>query len=517
MERFMITKINIKFPILLLLFFILFVLCGCLGDFAGDTAIISIKLNGGSAAGKAAVSINELEHIITLTGPTGEITLTVIGEGTARAVVATGLWQIDVKGYFGEELYSTGTASTEVEAWRTANVAIQMTVVWLDKGGPGVPIPYDPGDGTEGNPFKVYNPATLQKIGTGTDGWNLDVHYILTENINMTGQDFTPIGSIGTGNEFTGTLNGNGKIIIGLTINSSSSAGQGLFGIIAGTAAKVNNLTLTRVDIGASLTGNTVGAVVGSNIGGTVVNCRVSGNINGFEQVGGVVGINDGTVSECVFITGSISGIGLFNNSIGGVVGLNNSGSMLEKCYSSGSVTGGDTVGGLAGWNEGTIENCYSMCDVSVVNTEAGGVVGFNQNYGVVTNCYFNGSVSGENFVGGVVGNNDGTIAAVVSNCVALNPDITRTGGIDIDFGRVVGINTGSGSLTNNYGRCSILSFYDVTPSFTFSPSSFNFNQLTGFHGAQITTTQWEDVGWWTGTALFTDSWWSGKLPPVVP
>lgn len=125
--------------------------------------------------------------------------------------------------------------------------------------------------------------------------------------------------------------------------------------------------------------------------------------ILGDWYVGGLVGWNCGTVSGC-YSTGSVSG----RYDVGGLVGWNEG--TVSNCYSTGSVSGiVYYVGGLAGENWGTVTGCYSTGSVSGVG-DVGGLVGYNW-FGTVSGCYSTGSVSGGNRVGGLVGKNYGTVS----------------------------------------------------------------------------------------------------------
>ena len=117
---------------------------------------------------------------------------------------------------------------------------------------------------------------------------------------------------------------------------------------------------------------------------GKVQNLSVSGDINGNRYVGGVVGWNGGTVTGCIFSgSGSVSG----SYSVGGVVGDNRG--TVENCHNIGAVSGsGWFVGGVVGDNSGTVKNCYNIGDVSG-KISVGGVVGWNISSGNVKNCYY--------------------------------------------------------------------------------------------------------------------------------
>ena len=118
--------------------------------------------------------------------------------------------------------------------------------------------------------------------------------------------------------------------------------------------------------------------------GGTLQDLGVKASyIKGVNQVGGLCGWNFGTVTNC-YNTGSVAG----NGYVGGLCGLNYG--TVTNCYNSGSVTGNDYVGGVCGWNFGTVTNCYNTGSVAgngLVGGLVGGVCG--RNYATVTNCYY--------------------------------------------------------------------------------------------------------------------------------
>ena len=255
-----------------------------------------------------------------------------------------------------------------------------------------------------------------------------------------------------------------------------------MFGSI-GTGAEVKNLTL----VDCYIIGNDyVGGLVGRN-DGTITNSGTEGFVGGNSRgVGGVVGYNEGTVENC-HASGNISGGGN-SNYVGGVVGLN--GGTVEKCYATGNVGGNGVsyVGGVVGWNPGgTVEKCYATGNVSG-SRYVGGVVGNSQN-GTVENCYAMGAVSGADFVGGVVG----TIYTVVTNCVALNPNISirRTG--ETSYGRVGVGRSWDPKLINNYAR-NDMQFNNSTRTWT--------KNTSGDHdGADITAANYHLESWWSNAA----------------
>ena len=226
----------------------------------------------------------------------------------------------------------------------------------------------------------IYTYADLKKVGTGDDGWNLDSDYKLMNDIDASaseGEGWTTIGN--TTNKFTGIFNGQGYRISNLHIDTSESfaGSQGVFGVIEG--GTVENL---RVEGSYSAGGNYTGGIAGQTLAGSIIrNCRFSGSIITEEDWPGWFG----------GITGSL---------VGGTI---------ERCYASGTITGGadggSFHGGLVGYNEGTISNCYSSCGVSG-DDKVGGLVGTNYR-GKIYKSYSTGAVSGNSNVGGFCGSED--------------------------------------------------------------------------------------------------------------
>lgn len=205
---------------------------------------------------------------------------------------------------------------------------------------------------------KAYSIATVE----GLQAWNeaalndLSISCTLTHDITLPTvsegeSNWTPIGDYK--NPYTGTFNGGGHTITGLTVDQKETDNVGLIGYL-GSDGKVQNLTLENVNLNGNLY---VGGVVGYSNNGTVTACTVSGSINGKDYVGGIVGSNYlGTVTACYNTSSTVNGSYL----VGGVVGQNNKG-IVTACYNaSGSIYGKVTVGGVVGDNyTGTVTACY--------------------------------------------------------------------------------------------------------------------------------------------------------------
>ena len=188
---------------------------------------------------------------------------------------------------------------------------------------------------------------------------------------------WTPIGNgSGSGSNqirYTGTFDGRGCVITGLTYNNDQKEYVGLFGYV-GSGGLVENVGLE----GGSMTGsNYVGGVVGRN-SATVTNCYNTGGVSGEYWVGGVAGHNSKSVKDC-YHRGKISCSGYY---AGGVVGYIDGGS-VESCYSAATFEGGGSnVGGVAGYNHAELKNCCYDSDLAGSVTDA---VGSSDAWGTIS------------------------------------------------------------------------------------------------------------------------------------
>jgi hypothetical protein len=275
-------------------------------------------------------------------------------------------------------------------------------------------IPVLRGSGTSASPYCVRDYVGL--TGIGTSPYTVSSVYRVTTNIDASASDtsnsgsgFVPMGNATT--SFTGTFHGGGHKITNLHINRSSTNYIGLFGFI-GSGATVDSLSV-GID---SMSGNKyVGGFAGYNKG-TVKYCSTSGVVTGNTSVGGLIGLDSlGTVS---YSSSGVTTNGKID--IGGLIGDKVGTGKVSYCYATGNTigdtsSGSYTAGGLVGYNEDTISNCYATG--TVAGTSAiGGMVG--SNYGLVSYSYAVGAVSGTNtnYVSGFAGFNAGTITKCFYN-----------------------------------------------------------------------------------------------------
>ncbi len=242
-------------------------------------------------------------------------------------------------------------------------------------------------------------------------------------------EGFEPVGD--GANRFTGSFAGEGHRIANLSIDRGG-AGVGHVGIwgVVGRGTDLGVIENFVVDHAGIRGGNGVGAVVGYLAAGTVNNVGVvssqSNDVTGNADVGGLLGVNEtGTVMNS-YATGNVAGNG---NNIGGLVGNNSR--LITNSYATGAVNGAASTGGLVGVNGGGTVNGYAT-GVVEGNESAGGLVGFNNN-GTV-NGHATGAVTGKaKNTGGLVGLNNNRVTGYATGAV------TGTG----NTGGLVGINNG--------------------------------------------------------------------------
>ena len=251
------------------------------------------------------------------------------------------------------------------------------------------PTPPTLGDGTSGNPYQIATLDNLYWLSQTTAAWVINKYFIQTADIDASASSGWDGGAGWTpiGNattSFAGSYNGQGHIISGLFINRSSTDNIGLFGM-TGSSCTIQNLGVANVNITGK---NSSGGLVGKNQR-TISNCYSTGSVSGASSVGGLVGFSFYATVSNSYNTGSVSGA----NSVGGLVGNQNRGT-ISNSYSTGSVTGtGSFYGGFVGYSDhGTVSNCYSTGSVS--GTGGGGLVGYNY-LASVTNSFWDKETSG--------------------------------------------------------------------------------------------------------------------------
>ena len=241
--------------------------------------------------------------------------------------------------------------------------------------------------------YTVTSADGLMNIAELVNGGKTDINITLTADIDLTGKNWTPIGT-DYDNSYKGTFDGGGHTITGLTFTTNDEF-AGLFGWL-NRAGTVKNVVMEGVQITSNqIYGGSIGGVVGSGWG-TIENCSVSGSVSGTVYVGGVVGAQwGGSITGCsssATVKGTVD--------VGGVAGQTNSSATLTACYATGNViieinpkkniAGGSLVGMNAG---SSLLACYATGNVTSTGSSTGYVHigGFlGNNYAnVMTACYW--------------------------------------------------------------------------------------------------------------------------------
>ena len=235
--------------------------------------------------------------------------------------------------------------------------------------------------------YTVTSADGLMNVAKLVNGGKTDINITLDKNIDLTGKDWTPIGT-DYDNSYKGTFDGGGHTITGLTFTTNDEY-AGLFGWL-NRAGTVKNVVMEGVQITSNqIYGGSIGGVVGYSWG-TIENCSVSGSVSGTDCVGGVVG----------------------SQKAGSIIG----------CCTSATVKGTHYVGGVAGEKWGTMTACYATGNVTLEiasqkNLYGGGVVGLNGGSRVLA-CYATGNVTstgsstGNVHIGGLFGDSYTTVTA---------------------------------------------------------------------------------------------------------
>ena len=259
--------------------------------------------------------------------------------------------------------------------------------------------------------YTVTSADGLMNIAELVNGGKSDINITLDTDIDLTGKDWTPIGT-DYDNSYKGTFDGGGHTITGLTFTTNDEY-AGLFGWL-NRAGTVKNVVMEGVQITSNqIYGGSIGGVVGYGWG-TIENCSVSGSVSGTVYVGGVVGVQiGGSITGC---SSSATVKGMVD--VGGVAGQTNSSATLTACYATGNViiemdpkkniAGGSLVGMNAG---SSLLACYATGNVTSTGSSTGymhigGLLG--DTYTTVTACYWK-----NNHEQGIGYNKEGTVTEV--------------------------------------------------------------------------------------------------------
>ena len=212
----------------------------------------------------------------------------------------------------------------------------------------------------------------------------------------------------------------------------------------------------------------------------------------------GLFGLADGPISNLGLTSVNITSTG--TGGTGSIAGITQAGGTVSGCFVVGAISGGANVGGVVGTARCSIANCYATGSVKGTGSNIGGIAG---ECAALSNCYAANAVSGSDMVGGIAGMTGGEL----KNCAALNPSVAPNNSY---VRRVVGSNTGAGTVKNNY-------------AFSGMKGGGNNKTLNHFDGADFSIAQANTAAFWTTLPNWSTGSWNsmiwdfadGKLPTL--
>ncbi len=320
-------------------------------------------------------------------------------------------------------------------------------LTWQTDDGPPPPTPPITtltGSGYSNDSFQINSDSDFTEFMTNSE--LMDGYYRLNTDIDLSEETFT---AAVINRDFYGHFDGDGHIVSNLTIDTAGADDDylGLFRRMNDYSAEIKNLGVVDCNIIGGDDSSCLGGLCAVNSRGTIANCYTTGSVRGGQYVGGLTGDSSGIINNCFSTCSVYSHAGM----AGGLCGDN--GSLIDSSYASGTVTGGDNascLGGFCGFSVGTISKCYAAGDVSSgdSSSDIGGFCGENTSTFTIKNCYAVGAVVvGDNAsrIGGLCGNND---YGRIHNCYAVGPVVS---GSNVDsIGGLVGSN-GSGTTSDSF------------------------------------------------------------------
>jgi filamentous hemagglutinin family protein len=457
------------------------------GEWLIDPADFTIAASGGNITGAALLTSLGSGDVTVLssnstTGGNGDINVNDAVSWVAHTLTLTAARDININAV----MTVTGTSSGLVMNTATANgndAAVARGTVKVGFNPDGTfkgRVDLSSGSSLQINnsPYTIISDLTaLQNMSSGLAG-----NYALGSNINASSiSSWTPVGD--SVNNFTGSFDGLGHTISGLTItNPVSSSYVGLFGYASGASLRnigLSNVNITstgaltytgalvgRLDNGtlnntystgtiSAISGNNIGGLAGASIGATIDSSYATGNVvvsgNGAYDLGGLVGQSTGAINTS-YATGNVTASGTGITYAGGLSGYASNSAPVTNSYATGNVSAGGNsygIGGLLGYSAASISNSYASGDVTASSTpsgssDVGGLVGRFVGTSIA-NTYATGAVTGTTKVGGLVGEySSGSALITTSYSSGKVTGTSSTGGL-------IGQNSSSGTVTSSF------------------------------------------------------------------
>lgn len=330
---------------------------------------------------------------------------------------------------------------------------------------------YEVIDGT----YHIYNADGLKVWALNADVLNKNV--ILEKDIDLTGVEWTPVGSDkNTGTGYAGDFNGNGKFIYNLVVKSDAS-NVGFFGGLA-AGGTVHDVKFANAQVTANSGGAYAGVIAGYSMG-KIESCNVRSSSVSGKYAGAIVGNNSVQVNGC---------------------------NALDVTVHANQENG--QAGGIAGVSHGKIEYCtvsgQSFITANASNSRAGGIAGYTSEEGGVSTsgrllkCAVDGATISGIMAGGIAGENS---FGIVAQCIANRVTVTHNSSeASTRLGGVVGYNT-RGDVVASYAAYSTIGRQDLTSEAMGGIVGYNYNGAASVYGCYSThvslmgTTQGSESG----------------------
>jgi hypothetical protein len=419
-----------------------------------------------------------VEYTVTFTGGNDQVRVNGVSTTSAQTTGGGNLSFTVVPdlGYSisGVPTTTSGTITGSAGNYTLTGAAANATVTVTTTAAAGYWTSVDTSGTTWGGNGSISDPYTigdalglaklLQAVNTGAAKLYSGVYFQLTANIDLSANAWSPIGGghdlttvhnsipepVASSKSFTGTFDGNGFSITGMSISiptaNDGSAGYGLFGFVNGgvieNLAVGGSVTVGQPAAGETITINGVGGVVGYTTGSVynaqsnVIISALSTSATDLSQIGGVVGIATNGGNARVYIeycdnTANLYGSSRFGGVIGAGYSVQTGGVVIDQSYNTGTLTqlrnGKSYVGGVVGYLTGYVQNSYNTGNVLVNGTTyAGGIAGLLSGSGSaiagLISCYNTGTVSGTGTsLQALWGYSDDNPDVLVTNSVYLN------------------------------------------------------------------------------------------------
>lgn len=327
---------------------------------------------------------------------------------------------------------------------------------------------YEVIDGT----YHIYNADGLKVWALNADVLNKNV--ILEKDIDLTGVEWTPVGSDkNTGTGYAGDFNGNGKFIYNLVVKSDAS-NVGFFGGLA-AGGTVHDVKFANAQVTANSGGAYAGVIAGYSMG-KIESCNVRSSQVAGHYAGAIVGNNSVQVNGCNALDVEVSAT--------------------------------HAAGGIAGASYGKTEYCSvsgnSHITTTGSSTRAGGIIGTSSQEGGVSTsgrllkCAVDGATISGTMAGGIAGENS---FGIVAQCIANRVTVTHNSSeASTRLGGVVGYNT-RGDVVASYAAYSTIGRQDLTSEAMGGIVGYNYNGAASVYGCYSThvslmgTTQGSESG----------------------